>query len=129
MDGARSMIDLAKAIIPELPCLLAEEAGQTEALLAELITRSAAVEGEILAVLQRHPATREWAYAQLGSEAALRDSPGAYFPLQGAGSAPASNAYGCRKCDYRWRRRAVGQAVPLCPTHEIPLARRPDSER
>ncbi|GLW25554.1 hypothetical protein DI270_013020 [Microbispora triticiradicis] len=127
---ARSVVDLAKAIRPELPALLGAEAEEVDTALGRLLARSTEVEQEILTLLQRWPATREWAYSYLGQthDGGLRDPGAAYYPLTGTGGVVHSETYVCPECDHRWRRRAVGQAVPACPEHGKPLVRTPDSE-
>lgn len=135
---ARSIIDLATAIRPKLPALLGEEAEEVDAALGRLLARvpapgpaeHTAIEQEILTLLQRWPATREWAYSYLRRTppGGLRDSGPAYFPLTGTGGVVPSDTYVCPECDHRWRRRAVGQPVPACPDHDKPLVRMPESE-
>ncbi|MEQ4716027.1 hypothetical protein [Nonomuraea sp. B19D2] len=126
----RSITDLANTIRPRLPALLGEEAQEVDAALGELLARGPAAEPEILALLQRSPATREWAYAFLrrADGGDLRDPRTAYFPLAAAGSFVGADVYECEQCDHRWLRRAVGQPVPGCPQHGTLLVRVKESE-
>ncbi|MEU6785091.1 hypothetical protein ABZ912_38380 [Nonomuraea angiospora] len=124
-DSPPSITDLAVAIRPRLLTLLGEEAEEVDAVLGELLARGVAAEPEILTLLQRSAATREWAYAflRLRDGGGLRDPRTAYFPLGAAGGFVAGDVYGCEECEHRWHRRAVGQAVPSCPQHDTPLIR------
>lgn len=129
-DGTRSIMDLARAIRPRLPALLDEEASEVDAALGELLARGVEAEPEILTLLQRSAATREWGYTFLRHTEGghLRDPRNAYFPLVAAGGVVGADVYACEECGHRWRRRAVGQAVPACPQHGIPLVRIREAE-
>ena len=44
-----------------------------------------------------------------------------YSPLPGRAAPIPLRKYSCPRGDYDWYRRAAGEPVPRCPTHDLPL--------
>jgi hypothetical protein len=128
------MLEVGRAIRPYLGDLLSDPASAAAAdadfaaLLAEA-RQGRPVEGAIRARLEADPDLHRWAAAFLQHGAPpeivneLERSGDA--PPGDVGASPALDVFACPEGDYVWWRRAVGMAVPACPTHEIPLERRP----
>src|SRR5215218_1411116 len=88
--------------------------------------------------------TGEWHYYD--STTWIKDTPPGYEPLQGgpsttparapsaayerlAGYTPeAGTVYVCPRGDYTWSQQSMGEQIPKCPTHGIPLEPRDQSE-
>lgn len=120
---AQRIRQAADAIRPELPDLLGEQAPLVDAQLAELSAaadRGELVEPEILATLSRYDATRNRLRELLGPDWALTEKLAA---PAGPGSPVTAPRFSCPLGDYTWSRREVGEPVPQCPTHNLPLMR------
>jgi hypothetical protein len=121
------ILDAARAIRPYLPRLVGPRADDVERDLAQLLNRASGgevVDHEILAYLERDPATHEWtaAFLERGhpSDVAIMREKGLQ-ELPGHGEVVAAARYSCPGGDYLWYRRTVGQEVPRCPTHQLLL--------
>jgi hypothetical protein len=134
MANDEMVLELARTIRLYLPELVGGGPGASDQVrmldraLAELLTRAQHgqdVEAPILDRLRQPPAVHNWAavFLQTGLPPdllAARDR--GFSPLAGGGEAVAAAKYSCSVGnDAVWFRRAVGQAVPQCPTHHVAL--------
>ncbi len=78
----------------------------------------------MLALLEGHPE----AYADVVeslSPATIQEK-GSLKPLPGRqGHVPTASDFICPEGDYEWVQRIVGQRVPFCPAHHLPLIEKP----
>jgi hypothetical protein len=115
---------VARLIRPHLPDLLGDEAGEVDGELARLLQRSEeghAVVPDVVRVLHRHEATREWVanclFAGVASDRGFEPVPGSvqYIP---------PSRWTCphfAECGTEFFRYSVGEPVPLCPEHHVEL--------
>jgi hypothetical protein len=128
------MLEVGRAIRPYLADLLADPdaAAAADAHFAALLAEAREgrpVDVAILARLKADPELHRWAAAflQHGAPpevvAEPERGPGE-APPGDVGATPSRDVFACPEGDYVWWRRAVGLAVPVCPTHGLPLERR-----
>jgi hypothetical protein len=113
---------LARAIRPHLRDLLGDQADDVDGDLARLLERSEkgrAVKPDVLRVIDRHEATREWADRLLavgyGDLAVPETGPVQYIP---------PSRWVCPRfaeCGTEFLRYSAGELVPPCPVHAIDL--------
>jgi len=117
----QKVLEVARAIRPDLPELVGADAGELTARLDELLGRAAAgehVQLEVLTVLKARPATREWARRLLDAQPLLRH----YQALPGRGQLAAVPRYACPYGGhYVWYQHSRADKVPLCDRHKVPL--------
>jgi hypothetical protein len=128
------MLEVGRAIRPYLSDLLSDpdDAAAADADFAQLLAQASQgrpVEGAIRARLEADPDLHRWAAAflQHGAppEIVYELERGGDAPPGDVGASPSRDVFACPEGDYVWWRRVVGMAVPACPTHGIPLERRP----
>lgn len=131
------ILEAARAIRPCLPDLVGAEAIEVDRRLAELLGRpdDTQVAALILAELGIRPATRDWftAFTRrlvppsadeiLGDREKTGNPPLGGGPPPGAGEAVGGVRFACQEADYVWYRHTVGEEIPRCPTHDLPLVR------
>lgn len=119
------MLDAAHAIRPHLPDLVGEDAEEVDDQLQRLLARSESgetVKIAILRVLSQRDATRQWANELL--KVPERDR--SYEGMHGKVQMVAVPKYVCPEGDGPpWYRFSIGDQVPLCPSHRIPLIEAP----
>ena len=120
------ILEAARSIRPYLGQLVPDEATASELdhRLAEILTPDGDEEGarDLVEELLERDEVRDWTRAFLVREGlkVFRD----YRPPAGLPVPPPSAArYVCPRGDFTWHRLFVGQPVPLCPTHQVPLDR------
>lgn len=123
----RLLIEAGRAVRPYLPGLVDDETanaldGEVARLLAEA-SEGGTVGPQLAEALSRHDSVRQWAaeffaHGRPPDVAPLEER--AFQELPGSpGVDP--DKYVCPAGDYTYYRRAVGVAVPQCPTHEVAL--------
>jgi hypothetical protein len=121
----QEVLNAARAIRPHLPDLVGDDAVEVDGQLQHLLARSEAgetVKIAILRVLSQRNATRQWANDLL--KVPQRDR--SYEGLPGKVQMVSVPRYICPKGDGTpWYRFSVGDQVPLCPNHRIPLIEAP----
>lgn len=124
-----NVLETARVVRPLLPGLLGSEpemravAGAMDLELGDLLeqaSRGEEVEERILDTLCRHPSVYGWSALVLPTglppEATVR------MGLPGFGEALRSAKYSCPVAgDVVWYRHSVGQPIPLCNSHGVPL--------
>jgi hypothetical protein len=131
MTNDELILDCARSIRPYLARLVGDSADDVDrglSVLLEQAQQGVDVQQDVLIVLQQHAATHNWTASFLISghppevagliEKGIQD-------LAGRGRAVGAMRYICPRRDYVWYRRAVGQEIPICPTHHIAL--KPDT--
>lgn len=126
MSQDQEIFEAARAIRPYLPDLVGERAEATDHELAALLAdvESQGTDERILVLLEAERATREWAAAFFTNRCPpdiAEITERAFGELPGHGEPVAATKFECPQGDYVWYRRAVGQAVPACPTHDVTL--------
>lgn len=115
------MLDAAQAIRPHLPDLVGQEAERVDRELQRLLTQAqtgATVKIDILRLLSQRDATRRWANDLLKVPQQDRS----YERPPGKVQQVTVPKYVCPKGDGRpWYRFSVGDQVPICSKHHIPL--------
>lgn len=122
MSNEASVVELARTIRPYLPDLLpADTAAELDRRLAELLAAAddRRIDTEILELLRVPGPVRRWAATFLEDglppDVALERQVAVVLP--GRGEAVAPGKFVCPQGDLVFYRRAVGQSVPVCPTH------------
>lgn len=122
MDQSRALIECARAIRPHLGHLIGPDANMLDQRLAALIVRAQGgedVEDTLYDLLAQREKTKEWMEKYLaGKEEGIAKG---FDPLYGNPNPVIAQRYKCPKGDFPWTRRSAGQAIPLCPVHQIPL--------
>jgi hypothetical protein len=119
----REVVEAARAIRPHLGRLLGTEAGQVGSELDRLVREADGgrpVKLDVLRVIGRHPATREWVHRLL--EVAPGDR--AYQPVPGSVQSIFVPRYVCPRyaeCHTDFYRFSAAEHVPLCGVHRVPL--------
>jgi hypothetical protein len=117
----QEVLDAARAIRPHLPDLVGKEAQEVDDQLQRLLAQSGTgetVKIAILRVLGQRDATRQWANDLL--KVPQRDR--SYEELPGKVQMVSVPKYICPQGDGTpWYRFGIGDQVPLCPNHRIPL--------
>ncbi len=118
------VLEAARTIRPLLADLLEDEqqAQALDAQLARLLEQARAgepVANRILDLLSKETATREWLRRFLKGEGQLTGK--GFEPLPGPAAPVPAPKFVCPQGDYVWHRHSVGQPVPRCPTHNLPL--------
>ncbi|MCZ4125846.1 hypothetical protein [Streptomyces sp. H39-S7] len=124
MSNEASVVELARTIRPYLPDLLpADSAAELDRRLAGLLAAAdeRRIDTEILELLREPDLVRRWAALFLEDglppDVAMDRRVGVVLP--GRGEAVAPGKFVCPQGDLVFYRRAVGQSVPLCPTHGV----------
>jgi hypothetical protein len=114
------IFEAARAIRRFLEVLIPERSGAVDAELVAILTQGETEGGELLLleVFQRHKAMREWV---AGFLRAGRDASRGFAMPPGDPGFIAAERYACPEGDYSWYLSAVGEVVPPCPTHRVPL--------
>ncbi|MGK7918174.1 MAG: hypothetical protein AB4038_21990 [Prochloraceae cyanobacterium] len=122
----QEILEAARSIRPYLSELLdSDEAQKLDRELAELITQAQQNPTDIskhtLKKLSSNSKTRKWTLNFLKDKLPPEIEKG-YQPIPGAPS-PVSGLikYACPFGDYVWYQRQVGDTIPNCPTHNVPL--------
>ncbi len=123
MPTPDQIIAAAQAILPELPVLLSPESAaeydrQIRTLLAQ-IDENQAQPTQLSALLRQSDTTRQWIQRFLQGEAQA-DITRSFLGLPGDSSPQPAVKYGCPRCAHTWYREDTS-AIPLCPTHLVPL--------
>jgi hypothetical protein len=117
----QEVLEAAQAIRPHLPDLVGEEAEEVDRELRQLLARAETgetVKIDILRVLSHRDATRQWANHLLN----VPERDRSYERPPGKAQAVSVPKYICPKGDGPpWYRFSIGDQVPLCPNHRIPL--------
>jgi len=119
----RLALRVARAIRPHLRDLLGDQANEVDGDLARLLKRSDeghAVEPDVMRVIDRHEATREWAEGLLTVAHGDRD----YAPVPGPVQYIPPSRWVCPRfaeCGTEFLRYSAGEPVPPCPVHAIEL--------
>lgn len=117
------MLDMARAIRPHLGRLLGAEAAEVDGELAGLLHRSDqghAVRSDVMRVIDRFDATREWAQRLL----AVAPGDRSYQPVPGAVQRILVPHYVCPRfpeCGTDFYRFSAAERVPLCGVHRVVL--------
>jgi hypothetical protein len=119
----QEVLDAAQAIRPHLPDLIGQDAEQVDRELQRLLTKAetgATVKIDVLKVLSQRDATRQWANKLLKVPQPDRSYEGPPGKVQRV-TVP---KYVCPKGDGTpWYRFSVGDRVPTCSNHRIPLVK------
>jgi hypothetical protein len=129
-----SLLDAARMARSHLPELLAGDAEAQRHLdkriagLLHRANRGTDVTDELHAAIGHHRIVQAWV-ADVRRDPHRRPPdlrPGhrsgvTYSPVPGDVQPPDAPRYACPEGDYLWFRRHVGQQIPLCPTHRLPL--------
>ena len=129
MTNDETILELARAVRPYLSELVEEpRAAALDAEFAELLAEAPArgdVDERVLDLLGQSPALGDWAAAFLERgappEVAYLEERSRLQGLAGEGEVVRAPRYACPEGDFVFYRRSVGQAVPECPTHHLPL--------
>ena len=122
MPFKKEVLEGAREIRSHLAELIREGSGALDGKLGALIERGTAgerVDNEIIDLLREDERTRTWLQEYLGDESLLATR--SYSPTPGKGEPVKTQRFRCPEGDYEWRRRSIGQAIPNCPNHDIPL--------
>jgi hypothetical protein len=132
MTRSGHILEAARSIRPELTQLLGpEEAEKVDRELVELLAEANAgriddSDKRVLCLLGQHDSTLEWVSEYLRARSPKGDEKvqgtRGYAALPGEMTPIARVQYRCPQNDYVWRRRTVGAAIPVCPTHQAKLA-------
>lgn len=122
------IFEAARSIRPYLAQLLNPEAAQTmdeqlSELLAQIQQEPTTVSQRILKLLSSQENTREWIKKFL-QDKVLPEIEKSYQPTLSPNPTPVSGLikYACPiNGDYVWYQRQVGEPIPNCSTHKIPL--------
>lgn len=128
---SQDILEAARTIRLFLSELLsAEEAQIMDAQLAELLNQpnQEKIENLILEILCSYDSTREWINQFLESNSPLSIIEKSYQPTLSPYPYMVSGLikYACPQGDYIWYQRQVGEPIPNCPTHHIPLEKSPN---
>lgn len=131
MSQSRDLLDCARSIRPFLADLLGADADNVDRALADLLAQARTgqqVEKQIEDLLDSHESTRTWMVRYLERrKAGLRFGVYEQVPGDGDPSPVEALLYTCPEDDYLWPRRASGQKIPRCPTHNVRLILLKDS--
>lgn len=127
MSGRARTRDAARALRGDLPALELPHGDALDRTLSELLDAGeggADIDDELVEVLRADPRTR--AYVEFFIRFGAPPPPEnvevrGISPLPGDPGPVSLAKYSCPMGDYDWYRRAAGQPVPLCPTHNVPL--------
>jgi len=118
------VLRVARSILPHLQELLGDQAGEVDDELARLLQRSEegqAVVPEVMRVLHRHGATREWMADRLFASAPLDRG---FEPVPGSVQYIPPSRWTCPRfaeCGTEFFRYSVAEPVPACPEHHVEL--------
>jgi hypothetical protein len=122
------IFDVARTIRPYLPKLVGTEAHAYDQEIAHLIAKAQDgydVDDQMLAVLTRSPAVRDWSARVLENDRHLppniQQAERGFQPLPGLGEPVEAERYECPCGDYVWYKISVSDSVPQCPTHKCAL--------
>jgi CHAT domain len=121
-----TVLAAARAIRPYLPRLVGADAVTVDREITALLVNArdgSDVEEALLTLLRRYPATHSWtaAFMQHGHPPEIDDPITKNSGLPGMLSPVSARKYGCPEGDYDWWRSRVGDQVPTCPSHSLPL--------
>jgi len=119
MNDPEQIRETARSIKPFLRELVPEHAELIDKRLSELLGRDEPQDELLLELLSAYPGTREWISSRLA-----QGTPGTTRGFLGTIGAPAAlqlEKYSCPGGDYNWYATSVGEEIPLCPNHNIPL--------
>jgi hypothetical protein len=123
MDRAE-LIAAAEQVLAEAPGLLpAGTAPEVSAQLADLVSRARSgepVEDELILVVTGQDRLRERFDELLPADDVAKEG-GGYEELPGYGEPVDVTYFACPQGDYCYPVLEVGEAVPLCPVHRVPL--------
>jgi hypothetical protein len=121
------IFEAARSIRPYLAQLLNPEAAQTmdeqlSELLAQIQPEPTTVSQRILKLLSSQETTREWIKKFL-QDKVLPEIEKSYEPTLSPTPTPVSGLikYACPYGDFVWYQRQVGEPIPNCRTHNLPL--------
>lgn len=125
MYTSEDVLETARIIRLYLPDLLGAEAETVDHALAEMLARAEsgeAVDNQILELLAKSNATREWT-RQFLMEKIPPPVMRSYDPLAGSVSVIDANTFVCQVpgCPQIWYKPKAGIDPPLCQEHKIPL--------
>jgi hypothetical protein len=121
--------DAARALRGDLAALELPRANELDRAVADLLAAGKAgadIDDDLLELLREDPRTRAYTefFVRFGSPPSpehVKVRGGSTLPGD-AGPIPLAR-YSCPMGDYDWYRRAAGQPLPHCPTHDVPLKR------
>ncbi len=117
--------DKAAEVAPKLAQLINEvEAGQTLDLdLWEFLTEYDATDRRMTELLKETQSEDTIHYNPMGeiSHEYIRLGDVSYSPPPGIRRPSSLQKYTCPQCDYTWERRHIGEDIPECPEHKVPL--------
>ena len=121
-----SVLAAARAIRPYLSSLVGADAVTVDREITALLINArdgADVEEALLNLLRRYPATHSWAAAfmQHGHPPEIDDPVTKDFGPPGIPSPVPARKYCCPGGDYDWWTSRIGEPVPTCPSHSLPL--------
>jgi hypothetical protein len=116
------LVELADAIRPELP-QLAPTAVAKLAVLLDRLRSGEPVDDDIFELLTSTASLRERVNALLPAEADVDKGETGHDlqELPGHGEPVAAVMYACSEGDYTYPVLEVGEPIPLCPNHNVPL--------
>ena len=119
----RAVLDMARLIRPHLTRLLGSDAGEVDDELGHLLSRSErgqTVEADVLRVIGRHDATREWAHRLVegaAGEDVFEPMPDSMLPIP----VPRYVCPRIAECGTDFYRFSAGERVPPCGVHGLAL--------
>lgn len=127
MSTPEEIFEAACTIRLELPRLLGSKAESLDQQLANLLNQDRAtpdLDDKITDLLIQEEATRKWMQTYLKDVAARSLQPSTQDPSNPIKLPKFACPHGDCIC---WYRHSVGEPIPLCPTHKIPLVRVTDN--
>jgi hypothetical protein len=130
MSAPKHIRDAARAMRGDLAVFDLPNAQKFDRAIAELLAAGEAgadIDEDLLELLREDPRTRLYTdfFLRVGSPPAPE-----HLKVRGDSMLPGDPGpiplvkYGCPMGDYDWYRRAVGEPVPRCPTHNVPLRKK-----
>jgi hypothetical protein len=118
-DELRRTVQELRTALPDIT-ESAEERAELEVVLDRALADTGAEPaGELRAALEFNTVTRRWVREHVARPDGVRDIGGAGLP--GLGTGITGELFVCPHDDFDFVRESVGQVVPLCPAHDIPL--------
>jgi hypothetical protein len=116
------LVELAETIRPELPMLAPDAVGQLDRLLDQLRSGEP-VNDDVFELLTSTAPLRQRVNEILPADEDVEKG-GANYGFQempGHGEPVGATIYGCPHGDYRYPVLEVGEPIPVCPSHKVPL--------
>ena len=125
MPTSNQIFEAAAAIRHYLPELEPEQAANLDRQIADLLNQDRSTPGldnQILRLITQTDAIRTWAKEYLNPDPKSTER-GLFSPTNDPANFIDLHKYACPHGDYIWYRHSVGDPIPNCPTHGIPLER------